>query len=434
MRPLRSNVARAAIGAILGASLLAAPSLAAPLPVQGSDDCTSAQTITGTGQYFFDNAAATIDGVDNGCDMARDVWFRWTAPTSAVYTVSTCGATTIDSALAVYLDAACPNGSPLACGDDQCGLQSELVFGTTAGQSYLLRVGTWRFAQLGGSGTLSILEEGSLGGCVDPSAGPNVVAGDLGEAIVYGDVAGTSAYSMATTACNLGDEELLWIMGNDVHPVVGHNLYRLENGRFEQLGASWVKHGIGALQRDLCCDCIPSATIEALGVGCSDPYGAVLNGTQPGLGPRGEIDPFSGTFSWPPGANTGVSPASGALDRRLQVPTEAMDPGLHPTAVYLAEAVFAAPDDAAAGNGFDNASSRTYRRTGAVVQGGFVIEPEGVTERARPAVAAWAAMDPTVRLAEVTSSAPQFDVITMTVRAKQTRLPLPSVSAPSSRI
>ena len=379
----------------------AATVLASSVLAQGSDSCSSAQSISGTGQYFFDNSAATTDGIDNGCDMTRDVWFRWTAPMSAVYTVSTCGGTSVDSALAVYLDGACPNGSPLACGDDQCGLQSEFVFGTTAGQSYLLRVGTWIFAASGGTGFLSVQEGGFLGGCVDPSAGANVVAGDLDEAIAYGDVGGTSAYAIATTACNIGDEEVLWISGNDSHPVVGHNLYRLENGRFEQLGASWVKHGFAALQRDLCCDCIPSSSIAALGVGCSDPYAASLNGTQSGLGPRGEIDAFSGTFSWPPGAATGVPPATGLLARRLQVPTEAMDPSLHPNAVYVAEAIYAAPDDAADGHGFDNASYRTYERTGAQAQGAFVIQPTGVTERGRPAVAAWADMDPTVRLAEV---------------------------------
>lgn len=395
MGRLRRIIGQAALTASSAATLLAAAA------AQGSDSCASAQSIGGTGQYFFDNSAATKDGVDNGCDMARDVWFRWTAPTSSAYTVSTCGATSIDSALAIYLDGACPNGSPLACGDDQCGLQSEFVFGATAGQSYLLRVGIWAFATSGGTGMLSIQEGGFLGGCVDPSAGPNVVAGDLDQAITYGDSAGTSAYAIATTACNVGDEELLWIEGNDVHPVVGHNLYRLENGRFEQLGASWVKHGFAALQRDLCCDCIPAASIAALGVGCSDPYGAALNGTQSGLGPRGEIDAFSGTFSWPPGASTGVPPASGLLARRLQVSTDAMDPSLHPSALYFAEAVYAAPDDAADGNGFDNASYRSYERTGAMVQGAFAIEPAGVTERGLPAVAAWAAVDPTVRLSEV---------------------------------
>ncbi len=368
---------------------------------QGSDSCSNAQTISGTGTFLFDNSAATTDGVDNGCDMALDVWFRWTAPSTDVFTWSTCGGTTLDSALAIYLDGACPNGVPIACGDDQCGLQAEAVFPANAGQSYLLRVGVWVFASSGGSGQMTIERGGSLGGCVDPSIGANVVAGDLDEAITYGSIGGTSSYAIATTACNLGDEELLWASQSGSHPVLGHNLYRLEGGRFEQLGASWVKHGFAALQRDLCCDCIPSSSIAALGVGCSDPYGASLNGTQMTLGPRNEVDAFSGTYSWPPGAATGVPTVSNLLDRRLQVPTTAMDPALHPNAVYIAEAIYAAPDDAARGNAFDNASYRPYQRTGATEQGAHVIAPMGVTELGSPAIAAWAAADPTVLLEEV---------------------------------
>ncbi|MFT7075826.1 MAG: hypothetical protein ACJA0P_001840, partial [Planctomycetota bacterium] len=288
-----------------------------------------------------------------------------------------------------------------ACGDDQCGLQAEAVFAATAGQVYLIRLGTWLSAGFGGTGFLDIRPGGSLGGCVDPTVGPNVVAGDVDQAIAYGDVGGTSSYSFGITACNLGDDEIVWVSGAGDHPVVGQNFYRLENGRFEQLGASWVKHGFAALQRDLCCTCIPSSSIASLGVGCSDPYGASLNGSQVTLAPRGEVDAFTGISSWPPGAATGVPQASGLLDRRLQVPTEALDPALHPTALYFAEAIYAAPDDAAHGNAFDNASYRPYQRTGATVQGAHVIEPIDVTERGLPAVAAWAAADPTVLLQEV---------------------------------
>ncbi|QDV06596.1 hypothetical protein Poly30_21060 [Planctomycetes bacterium Poly30] len=397
MSPARSSRIWLSLGLVAAGALLASTSALA----QGSDSCASAQGITGTGQYFFDNSVATVDGVDNGCNMGRDVWFRWTAPASATFTLSTCGGTTVDSALAVYVDNGCPNGMPLACGDDQCGLQSSAAFGATAGQDYLIRLGTWVSAGSGGTGFLTIQAGGTLGGCVDPSVGANVVAGDLDEAVAYGDVGGVSSYSLAITACNVGDEEILWVSGHGDHPVVGQNLYRLENGRFEQLGAAWVKHGFAALQRDLCCTCIPSASISALGVGCSDPYGASLNGSQQTLAPRGEVDPFTGVSSWPPGAATGVPAPSGILDRRLQVPTDAMDPALHPNALYFGEAIYAAPDDALNGHGFDNASYRPYQRTGATVQGAYVLAPTSVTERGVPALAAWAQSDPTVRLEEV---------------------------------
>ena len=38
---------------------------------------------------------------------------------------------------------------------------------------------------------------------------------------------------------------------------------------------------------------------SALGVGCSDPYGSGLNGSQNGLGPRYEVNPHTGVFPYP---------------------------------------------------------------------------------------------------------------------------------------
>src|SRR5688572_1245407 len=97
-------------------SCLIAPSAFA----QGADLCASAQAIAGTGSFAFDNTAATTDGVpDNLClfasqnDITNDVWFSWTAPSSATFTFATCGLTTIDSRIAIY-DGVC-GGPILAC-------------------------------------------------------------------------------------------------------------------------------------------------------------------------------------------------------------------------------------------------------------------------------------------------------------------------------
>ena len=67
------------------------------------------------------------------------------------------------------------------------------------------------------------------------------------------------------------------------HPVIPQNLYRMSGGpsntdRFEQIGQSWLKHGVEAVQEDTCgFGCIPAATVFTLGVGCSDPYLANQN-------------------------------------------------------------------------------------------------------------------------------------------------------------
>ncbi|MEE2939166.1 MAG: hypothetical protein VX460_02155 [Planctomycetota bacterium] len=379
---------------------LAIPSLGF---AQGDDLCSRAQNISGIGIFPFDNSAATTSA-PAGCSMARDVWFRWVAPATRSVTVSTCGLTTtpgLDTALAVHPAGSCPPSAALVCEDDSCRLDAEVTFQATAGEAYLLRVGTWASASYGGTGFIEISLGGSVGGCSAPSAGADVVAGDLDEAIAYGALGGTSAYSFATTACNVGDEELLWVAQSSDHPVVAHGLYRFEGGRLEQLGTGWAKHGFAAIQRELCCDCIPSGSMSALGVGCSDPYSGYLNGTQSTLGPRVEVDAFTGAIAWPIGSSSNVQPASSLLDRRVQVPTEALDPVHHPTAIYLAEAVYAAPDDAAAGNHFDNASHRPYERTGAMVWGAHQIEPTGVTERGLPAIASWARLSATALVREV---------------------------------
>ena len=110
------------------------------------------------------------------------------------------------------------------------------------------------------------------GGC-GSSTGPDVVIGELPNIGKWGTVGGITSYSLATTACNFGDAVLPWYDSTNQHPVIAQHLYRYRNGRFEQLGISWVKHGFGALTQNACsCGCIDPGNFFLLGVGCSDPY------------------------------------------------------------------------------------------------------------------------------------------------------------------
>lgn len=364
---------------------------------QGSDDCAGAVPLVGVGVFGFDNASATSDPADLGCDMSRDVWFAWSPQVAGNYVVRTCGHTSVDTALAVYEGTSCPSQVALDCDDDECGLQSEVAFSAALGQTYTIRLGTSVLAGAGGAGSFEV----AFAQCPFPDEGANVVAGELSSVIAWGEENGIAAYSVGTTACNLGDEELLWMGVTEEHPVVGHNLYRLEDGRFEQIGMSWVKHAFAAFQRDLCCTCIASSSISSLGVGCSDPYSAATNGVQASLGPRGEVNAFEGVFPFPPGVQSGMPPPAGDIARRLQVAAADLDPALHPDAEYFIEAVYAAPDDAAAGNGFDNASYRPYVRGSAGANGVVSLIPAGMTVRGSPALRAWAVAESSVRLEEV---------------------------------
>jgi Lectin C-type domain len=139
---------------------VALPLLAAPALAQGSDSCAAAQLIAGTGLFAFDNSAATTDGAPSGlCNFSgqtqieHDVWFEWVAPASGPYLLSLCGQASIDSKVAVY-DGSCA-GALLACNDDSCALQSQLMFNASNSQTYILRIGTYP-GTAGGTGNIDI--------------------------------------------------------------------------------------------------------------------------------------------------------------------------------------------------------------------------------------------------------------------------------------
>ncbi len=147
-------------------SALFVTTLTVPAFAQGADLCTAAQVISGTGSFAFNNTAATTDGVpDATCnffaqpDITNDVWYRWTAPSSGSFTISTCAQTTMDSKIAV-LNGSC-GGTVLACNDDNCGLQSSLDVIATGGLEYWIRLGNYPGA-LPNSGTFTITVTGQL--------------------------------------------------------------------------------------------------------------------------------------------------------------------------------------------------------------------------------------------------------------------------------
>ncbi len=210
--------------------------------------------------------------------------------------------------------------------------------------------------------------------------GPDVIVGDLPNASYYGTVGTIHAYSVGTTSCNIGDMDLLWIAGTNEHPVIGQNMYRLKNGRFEQIGMSWLKHGFTAVNNGICGTCNGHLG-SVLGVGCSDPYGSGLNGTQSGLGPRYEVNPYTGVFAYP-FATQGLT--GNAIYKRIQVQQDDIDPALNAGALFFVEGHYVTQDDAAWGNGTNNAS---YRRC--TINANWTLSLQGTTNREWPAIKAW---------------------------------------------
>jgi hypothetical protein len=202
----------------------------------------------------------------------------------------------------------------------------------------------------------------TVGAMCPPNVGPDVIVSDLEVVTRWGTIGPVSSYSFSTTSCNVGDERLDWVGDTSAHPVIAQNLYRLHDGRFEQIGASWLKHGYIALALSVCCECeLASGSHEFLGVGCSDPYGATINGDQAGfngvsgLGPRSEVNASTGDFPFP---YSFQGMAGDVLYKRLQVRNDDLDPALNVGALYFGEGHYVTADDALAGNDDNNASFR----------------------------------------------------------------------------
>lgn len=220
------------------------------------------------------------------------------------------------------------------------------------------------------------------------TTGPDVIVGDLPNISNYSTVGDTKAYAVGTTSCNIGDEPLLWISGNNQHPVIGQNLYRYHEGVMMQVGQSWLKHGFFALSGSLCGSC-QGTSGSSLGVGCSDPYSSGLNGSQSGLGPRFEVNAYTGVFPYPFSNPNGSSGDS--VFKRLQVKLDDVLPSDVPGARFFVEGHYVTADDAQAGNGLNNAS---YREVTIGSTGNMSIMPGSQTERTKPAIMAWADIDP----------------------------------------
>ncbi len=187
------------------------------------------------------------------------------------------------------------------------------------------------------------------------SSGPRgVVGGDvtfceLFDLRQFGRVGDVVGLSVATTSWNVGGADLMWFATPDEeHPFIAMNLYRLKDGRFEQIGQSWVKHGFFALDDT---DCGGNCTYEPghaagdwLGVGCTDTYGSGLNANQSFLGPRYEINPWTGVWSYA-GSHFTQPDSHTVISHRLQVHDDDLDPALNQGASYYAEAYYVMLDD-----------------------------------------------------------------------------------------
>lgn len=240
--------------------------------------------------------------------------------------------------------------------------------------------------------------------------GPDVTVFELSDTTNYGTAGGVRGYSVGTTSCNVGSTPLQWCdqangcdpaAGINDHPVIGQNMYRLHNGRMDQIGASWLKHGfLSVNSTNNACRGASNQTCQAppfgsnqLGVGCTDPYGSSLNGSRP-LGRRSEVNPSSGAYPFPIG---GGGATASPWNQRVAVAEADMNTTTQPGARFFVEGHYVAPDDAGRGNGLNNAS---YREV-SVNQSNFNLSFVGGTVRQKAAIEAWQTIDPSVEFFRV---------------------------------
>ncbi len=218
------------------------------------------------------------------------------------------------------------------------------------------------------------------------AAGPDIIVGDMLDVLRYNVTGEPLSYVFGTLSCNIGDQYANWIPTNNQHPVIAQGLYRLKDGRFEQIGMSWLKHGFAASIGSFCDFCNNPGSSQRLGAGCSDPYFASTNAQQFGLGPRSEVNAFTGEFAFP--FTLGWQQGGDVAYKRIQVSSADMDPALNAGALYFGEGQYVLPDEAPFGNQFNNAS---YRRlfVGAPLGGSWNLSFMGDTRQMTPAIFAW---------------------------------------------
>ena len=235
-------------------------------------------------------------------------------------------------------------------------------------------------------------------GAIAGNIGPDVTCSRLGlfssgsgdNFNYYGVDNGVRAFSMASTSCNEGDATAEWIDGaGGRNPVIAQNVFRLNNGRIEQIGQSWLKHSFCAVSEFTCGSC-QSTGCNTLGIGCADTYGAGLNDGRSG-GPKWKINPVG----FGPGGvhddtyNSSVGPST--IRGRLQI----KDSDILAGGLFFAEVQYVTHDEPME-NRWNNASYRPINLSLTSMSG--AESGQASVRRGLPGIYAWQEHDPGVKI------------------------------------
>lgn len=335
-----------------------------------------------------ETALPIIDGLVNGeiaasgnaQGLPAESWFSYISPFNGTLIAATCGSD-FDTTLAVFNGCKDADGVELAADDDGCTDGSLISMEVGAGQEFWIRVAGHGHAA--GRFILNVeTAPEDMGGI--SAAGPDVVLRDCTNTLNHGNIGGIRAYSLGSSTCNIGTSNLLWT--NNSTPAYAMNLYRLKDGRLQQVGQSWCKMACCAAAGNGCGLSCNGAGGSVLGAGCLDVYSASWNSGQGRLGPRSGVNAFTGAFAPIPGGT------GNAIFRRLQVNQTDLDAPLNPGAQYIIEGVYVGSDDAANGNSLNNATWKRVNLDGST----FNLTVTGAATQGESAVLGWRTLDPTV--------------------------------------
>lgn len=211
-RARRGLTAAVAGGALVAGVLAAQPPAQAAAP--GNDNFANATAISGTSITLTDsNTAATTEAgepTNMGYQWATGatVWYRWTAPATAEYAITTAGSS-FDTELGVYTGSSVGALTRVVSNDDDMTNDSTsgVGFAATAGTTYSIQVGGYydpeAATQAAGTITLALGQAAVTGSMVylsDDPATSNPLAGCLGFFTDPSDPVGT----LVASNCGIG--------------------------------------------------------------------------------------------------------------------------------------------------------------------------------------------------------------------------------------
>lgn len=235
------------------------------------------------------------------------------------------------------------------------------------------------------------------GDAADGAIGPDIVMSGISDEESYGSEDGVSALMFGQINCNRSDEWVAYFSTTNEHPIMTQNFCRLSQGRFEQLGESWVYHEFYATDSNYCGQCSDtdrSVPGTWLAVGCSTYNPGLILGNWSWLSPRWEANAATGEHPGFPEIDPDEWAKLPRTARRLKVRNDDISPALNPDALYFVEGQVLAADDAAAGNNDNNVTYHPVVFHATDNPGYFRAELVDLTIAEQPAIRAWQDHDP----------------------------------------